>query len=271
MDNATAARAIKAAPRPAAQRPGPTPNGTQPEPLWLSIARTTSDCAAVIDEDGLVRFCNAAGARVLCPDEPDRVKGQLLSDFRAKHHANERVRLIRAALETGRAVIFESINAGVAYRTVIHPLDRAQDGKRCALFLGRPTYLPRDRAGLDGLPDAEGEVHRARSNDLGPLASITKRETEVLALIGRGMSTAEIADSLGRSVKTIEGHRVSLGSKLGVNNRVELARIAIRAGLAPFDRNHHEEASPPDPDNPKRPAQTASEEPGPSRNGTAVA
>jgi DNA-binding NarL/FixJ family response regulator len=32
-------------------------------------------------------------------------------------------------------------------------------------------------------------------------------------------------------VKTIEWHRVSLGTKLGVTNRVELARIAIRAGV----------------------------------------
>ena len=54
---------------------------------------------------------------------------------------------------------------------------------------------------------------------------------EILRLIGEGLSTSEIAENLHRSVKTVEWHRVSLGNKLGVTNRVELARIAISAGL----------------------------------------
>ena len=222
-----------------------TQPATASEPLWLAIARTTSDCAAVIDEDGRVRFVNEPGATVLCPENPASVTGQRLGDFRPAHLANERVRLIRLALDTRRPVVFDSIAGGVAYRTVIHPLDKAPDGKRCTLFLGRPAYLPRHSANLDGLPALDGEVHRAQVNDLGPLERLTRRETEVLSLIGGGMSTADIATKLGRSIKTIEGHRVSLGSKLGITNRVELARIAIRAGLAPYNRNRHEETSPP--------------------------
>jgi DNA-binding NarL/FixJ family response regulator len=56
-----------------------------------------------------------------------------------------------------------------------------------------------------------------------------------LKLIGIGLSTADIARRLERSVKTVEWHRVSLGEKLGVTNRVELARIAIAAGLVSLD------------------------------------
>lgn len=58
---------------------------------------------------------------------------------------------------------------------------------------------------------------------------------QVLALIGRGLSIPQIAEKLFRSQKTIETHRHSLGRKLGVSNRVELARIAIQEGLAPLD------------------------------------
>ncbi len=57
----------------------------------------------------------------------------------------------------------------------------------------------------------------------------------MLAFIGRGYSIPQIAEKLYRSQKTIETHRQSLGRKLGVSNRVELARIAIQAGLAPLD------------------------------------
>ncbi len=71
----------------------------------------------------------------------------------------------------------------------------------------------------------------AHFNDLGPLSALTERELEVLAFIGEGLSTAEIAQRLHRSTKTVEWHRRLLGSKLNATNRVELARIAIRAGL----------------------------------------
>lgn len=64
---------------------------------------------------------------------------------------------------------------------------------------------------------------------------MTAREREVLIHIGRGLSTAEIASTLGRSTKTVEWHRVSLGNKLGITNRVELARIAIRAGVTALE------------------------------------
>ncbi len=65
------------------------------------------------------------------------------------------------------------------------------------------------------------------------VASLTPREREVLRGIACGLTTAEIAQELRRSTKTIENQRNSMGRKLKVVNRVELARIAIDAGLAP--------------------------------------
>lgn len=65
--------------------------------------------------------------------------------------------------------------------------------------------------------------------------TLTNREQQVLAMIGRGYSVPKIAEKLFRSQKTIETHRQSLGRKLGASNRVELARIAIQVGLAPLD------------------------------------
>ncbi|MEM9419990.1 MAG: LuxR C-terminal-related transcriptional regulator [Planctomycetota bacterium] len=67
------------------------------------------------------------------------------------------------------------------------------------------------------------------------ISALTERERQVLAMIGRGYSIPKIAEKLFRSQKTIETHRHSLGRKLGVSNRVELARIAIQTGLAPLE------------------------------------
>jgi DNA-binding NarL/FixJ family response regulator len=99
-----------------------------------------------------------------------------------------------------------------------------------------PTQAPSKAAaqptdGSPPLPTQRPATPRARADDLGKLDQLTNREVEVLRLIGRGLSTAQIAATLERSVKTVEWHRVALGTKLSVTNRVELARIAIHAGL----------------------------------------
>ncbi|MCC7144990.1 MAG: helix-turn-helix transcriptional regulator [Phycisphaeraceae bacterium] len=73
---------------------------------------------------------------------------------------------------------------------------------------------------------------------------LTAREKEVLALIGQGCSTAQIALSLHRSQKTVQSHRLSIGRKLGVHNRVELARLAISAGLSPLFNSASADAPP---------------------------
>jgi PAS domain S-box-containing protein len=67
--------------------------------------------------------------------------------------------------------------------------------------------------------------------------SITGSEMRVLRLIVKGMSNREIAQSLHRSRRTIEGHRAHLMQKLGVDNSVELIRKAIEAGLVDLPVN----------------------------------
>ena len=77
-----------------------------------------------------------------------------------------------------------------------------------------------------------------------PLENLTPREREILGMIGEGLSIPEIAERLYRSQKTVETHRLALGRKLGANNRVELARIAIRHGLAPLELPHDQRRVP---------------------------
>lgn len=60
---------------------------------------------------------------------------------------------------------------------------------------------------------------------------LTTREREVLQLVGEGHSSAGIAERLGVSVKTVEGHRSRLMIKLHVTNVAGLVRAAVRLGL----------------------------------------
>jgi DNA-binding NarL/FixJ family response regulator len=64
-----------------------------------------------------------------------------------------------------------------------------------------------------------------------PIAAITGREREVLTLVGRGMSNAEIAAHLFISTATAKAHVARLLAKLGARDRVQLVITAYEAGL----------------------------------------
>jgi two-component system response regulator NreC len=63
---------------------------------------------------------------------------------------------------------------------------------------------------------------------------LTPRERDVLKLVVEGYTTQKIADQLMVSPKTVEGHKTSLMAKLGVSNRIELVKYALRKGIIPF-------------------------------------
>ena len=65
----------------------------------------------------------------------------------------------------------------------------------------------------------------------GPREPLSPREQEVLKLIAEAHTNREIGELLGLSAKTVESHRASILRKLGMRDRVELVRYAIRRGL----------------------------------------
>jgi DNA-binding NarL/FixJ family response regulator len=70
---------------------------------------------------------------------------------------------------------------------------------------------------------------------------ITKREAEVVRLVGEGLSNREIGQRLGLTEHTIKNYLVRVFDKLGVSNRVELARVvssfAMTLGGGPNAKN----------------------------------
>lgn len=64
------------------------------------------------------------------------------------------------------------------------------------------------------------------------LDSLTPREIQILRMIGKGLSRQDIAKAIHRSPKTVDNHRAAIMEKLGIHDRVELARFALSEGLA---------------------------------------
>ena len=65
----------------------------------------------------------------------------------------------------------------------------------------------------------------------GPAVSLTPREEEVVKLIAEAYTNVQIAQILHLAEKTVESHRANVLRKLGMRDRVELVRYAIRRGL----------------------------------------
>ncbi|KAB7834445.1 response regulator transcription factor [Streptomyces mobaraensis NBRC 13819 = DSM 40847] len=91
-----------------------------------------------------------------------------------------------------------------------------------------------DFAGTPGPPAPEPDAEPAA--DSSPIAGITDREREVLALVGQGLSNTEIAERLVISAATAKTHVARLFAKLGARDRVHLAITAFETGLVPRRR-----------------------------------
>jgi DNA-binding NarL/FixJ family response regulator len=103
---------------------------------------------------------------------------------------------------------------------VVEAVRQVADGRVCF----SPEVRARLVAGADGVTLGGSEQTRA--------ATLSEREHEVLRYLARGMSKKEIATTMHVSVKTVEGHAQKVMDKLDIHDRVELARFAIREGLA---------------------------------------
>jgi len=193
-------------------------------PLWPSLTTDAGGCVAVIDATGLVLFANEVTAdTVHCPAQ--HLIGRTIEELFPPAIAKERMGFIRAVVDTQRPLIVDAVFHGLYRCSCYRPME-GPGGEKLIMCVGRTGHT---KPGFKPPPGTD--YVRARHDDAGPFASLTARELEILRMVGEGMTTADIAKRLHRSVKTIEWHRVSLGNKLGANNRVELARIAIDSGL----------------------------------------
>jgi two-component system, NarL family, response regulator NreC len=81
------------------------------------------------------------------------------------------------------------------------------------------------------IDDYVSRIRAAEDAASEPHERLTPREREVLQLAAEGHSTRAIAGLLCLSTKTVEHHRASVMTKLGLHGQTELVKYAIRAGL----------------------------------------
>lgn len=136
------------------------------------------------------------------------------------------LRILMLSMHDNEQYFFEAIRAGAAGYVLKSVADRDLVEACRATLRGEPFIYPAAVAAL-----IREYLERARRGEKVPADPLTPREVEVVKLIGEGHTSEEIASLLVISRKTVERHRANILEKLGMRDRVQLTRYAIRRGL----------------------------------------
>ncbi|GAA4727710.1 response regulator [Phytohabitans rumicis] len=136
------------------------------------------------------------------------------------------LRILILTMYDNEQYFFEALKAGASGYVLKSVADRDLVEACRAAMRDEPFLYP---GAVNAL--IRNYLDRAADGATVPDKVITDREEEVLKLVAEGHSSKEIADLLFISVKTVERHRANMLQKLGLKDRLELTRYAIRAGL----------------------------------------
>jgi DNA-binding NarL/FixJ family response regulator len=137
------------------------------------------------------------------------------------------LRLLMLSMHDNEQYLYEALKAGASGYVLKSAADRDLVEACRATMRGEPFLYP---AAVTAL--VSDFLRRARSgNDTLDADPLTPRELEVLKLIAEAHTSDQIALELGITRRTVDRHRENLLAKLGMRDRVELTRYAIRRGL----------------------------------------
>ena len=191
----------------------------------------------LVREDGLVLYVNDQAAdMVFGPGlKAAACIGKNARDFAPSGYVEERLAGLRTISSPDEVHIARSIIEGRQMVSTVRLVPTPKE-----VSLGQRVYLVLTRHVEGSAREAlrfqtDSALFEPKTVRLGPLECLSARELEVLAMIGNGLSTPEIAERLFRSVNTVNDHRKAISRKLGIHRRAHLAEVARRAGLTPED------------------------------------
>jgi DNA-binding NarL/FixJ family response regulator len=136
------------------------------------------------------------------------------------------LRILILSMHDNERYFFEALRAGASGYVLKAAADRDLVEACRATMRGEPFLYPDAVTAL-----IRDYLDRAREGELPPEDPLTPRESEIVKLIAEGHSSKQIAELLVISDKTVERHRANVLEKLGLRDRVDLTRYAIRRGL----------------------------------------
>jgi DNA-binding CsgD family transcriptional regulator len=161
----------------------------------------------VVDDTSGVAYLNAEGRRCLERyDLPEEV-----------------LRISRRMLEAFHSGILQELFPGEVYIEKNLPKSTGKRLFKLRLFDGAAPHIAI-------FISEEATSNNLSMNEIRIKYRLTRRETDVLRRVLRGLKNGHIAEELGITLQTVKGHLTSIYGKIGITNRNELMRLFVRPG-----------------------------------------
>jgi DNA-binding NarL/FixJ family response regulator len=144
----------------------------------------------------------------------------------ALHDARPELHTLMLSVNDNEQYFFEALKAGASGYVLKSEANRDLIEACRAALRGEPFVYPAAASAL-----VKDHLERVRHGGEAPGEPLTPRELEVIKLIAEGLTSEEVAEKLAIAKNTVDRHRDNILEKLGLRNRVDLTRYAIKRGL----------------------------------------
>jgi DNA-binding NarL/FixJ family response regulator len=188
----------------------------QPDLAVVAEARDGLEAVARVDEGDI-------DLAILDVSMPRQTGLQAAREITRRH---PRTRVLILSMHENEEYFFDALAAGAAGYVLKTSVDRDLVAACRAALRGEPFLYPSAVRAI-----VREHLERARRGEPARSEPLTPREQGVVKLIAEAYSNEQIAEQLVISKKTVERHRANILEKLGMHDRVQLTRYAIRRGL----------------------------------------
>jgi DNA-binding NarL/FixJ family response regulator len=148
---------------------------------------------------------------------------QVAAEF---HRRRPELHTLMLSVHDNEQYFFEALKAGASGYVLKSEANKDLIAACRGAMRGEPFIYPAAATAL-----VKDYLERAGRGGEAPSDPLTPRELEVIKLIAEGLTSEEVGQTLSIAKNTVDRHRDNILEKLGMRNRVDLTRYAIKRGL----------------------------------------
>ncbi len=203
------------------------PIGVDPWTLWSALSRSPGIGVSITDIDGKLLFVNDTCMALFSETTGIDYEGKTIADFHPPEFVAERLAMLREVVDKSQPVRISHVYRGRRIESTLWPIrDKRPPFNRIVVV----SHQGKFDLGIE-VQDDKIETVETQYIDLGPLNVLSRRELEVLVMLGHGMNVPKTAKILHRSPKTIQRHKSAISNKLGLRGQAELVQHVTSLGL----------------------------------------
>lgn len=210
-----------------AQRTRRDPPALDANSLWQALSMTPGVGVSIMDSKGSLIFVNETSQLLFFNQVGADYQGKTVHDFHPPDFCRERIDMIGRVLREKRPLGIRHIYFGRRIESTVWPINDSRPP------FNRVIVVSHNQA--SGPVAAEAPFHFETFDTdfigLGPLDVLTRRELEVLVLLGHGASVPQAAAALHRSANTIQRHKESISRKLKLHGQAAIVALVASMGL----------------------------------------